>query len=142
MRIPLANCRQPIGWLALSASLALCIGCGPAPVAVEGDVRLDGKPLDEAAILFVPLNAERQKTGTAIQGGTYHLPAADGLLPGTYRVEIMDNPPLSGGHRIGKSVRRPFPYRYSNESPLQLEIGAGSSPGEAIRADFELTTAP
>lgn len=120
-------------WLTTTA------GCGPAPAAIEGRVTLDGGPLDEAAVLFVPLDAERQKTGGAIKQGSYQIPASDGLLPGKYRVEIIDNPPLHGppsGRR-----RRAFPYRYANESPLQVEVAEGAV-GKGLRFDFQLTTAP
>jgi hypothetical protein len=97
----------------LAASLG---GCAPTPAAVQGNVTLDGKPLDQAAIQFVSLAGDRPKTGAAIRQGKYELPAIDGLLPGEYRVEIIDLPPLNHS----TVPRRPFPTRYAHDSPLKL----------------------
>ncbi|MBL9125215.1 MAG: hypothetical protein JNG90_16380 [Planctomycetaceae bacterium] len=102
-------------------------------------VTLDGKLLDEAAISFVPLAAGRKKTGGLIRNGRYQLPPADGLLPGRYRVEILDSPPLHLTPRQ-QQLRRKFPYRYTNDSPLMIEVPAGQ-PGP-IQFDFELTGGP
>ena len=89
---------------------------------------LDGQPVNEAAVMFVPLEHGRRKTGTAIVDGKYALPAQEGLLPGTYRVEIVDNPPLdSADHTSTPSLpaklkkRRSLPATYQHKSPLRLE---------------------
>jgi len=134
-----------LGMLTLGAA-----GCGPSPVAVQGRVTLDDRPLDEAVILFVPLDEGRKKTGTEIVDGQYHLPREDGLLPGKYRVEIADNPPLDGVHSAGHGQqaatsaapqrRRPFPYRYTHDSPFSVEVEPSSD--DPLRFDFELTTKP
>ncbi len=119
-------------------------GCGgTAPVAASGRVTLDGKPLNEAVILFVPLDAGRKKTGAEILEGNYQLPSDIGLLPGKYRVDIADNPPLlsaahSQSRRPAAAVRRSFPSRYSHDSPFTIEY----VPDGITTFDFELTTAP
>ena len=70
------------------ACIALQAGCNPTPISVRGRVDLEGKPLSEAVILFVPREAGRKKTGGEVIDGVYELQAETGLLPGTYRVEI------------------------------------------------------
>jgi hypothetical protein len=131
----------------LWACLLCCAGgCQPAPAAVSGKVTLDGQPLDEAVIVFVPLEAGRRKTGAEIRDGAYAISAADGLLPGNYRVEIADNPPLSAAHGPGTrprtpslpSGRRVLPSHYAHDSPLTIQW---SGEGEA-RFDFQLTAKP
>ena len=121
--------------------LAACLaGCEQGPTMVEGKVSLDGQPLDEALIMFVPLDAGRKKTGGSLHAGNYHVDASNGLFPGRYRVEIIDNPPMELAHRIaaGKAPeaihRRRIPRIYSQNSPLTAEVVAGENPS----FDFEL----
>jgi len=128
-----ANFRLGLSWhhlprvrgLRLAGALLLLAiaGCRPAPQGVQGTVTLDGQPLDEAAIHFVPVGQPGRKTGCEIRQGAFELPAADGLLPGKYRVEILDIPPLHTAHApAGAPKRRPFPHRYSHASPLHIAI--------------------
>jgi hypothetical protein len=77
----------------------MLVGCQPSKVPVRGQVTLDGQPLSEAVIVFVPLEAGIKKTGASIRGGAYELVEIDGLLPGKYRVEVVDDPPLTLAHR-------------------------------------------
>lgn len=135
-------------WCTMALCGAGCAGCKPAPRAIDGRVTLAGEPLDEAAIVFVPLEPGRKKTGAQIVAGEYHLPKEDGLAPGTYRVEIIDNPPLgepgvrSSRHAVARvtaeSTRRVIPYAYAHDSPLSIVVGADSP----TRFDFELKSQP
>jgi hypothetical protein len=109
-------------------------GCRPAPVAIQGTVTLDGEPLDQAAIQFIPTAPNRKKTGCAIQQGKYELPAKNGLLPGAYRADILDLPLLT--HE--PAPPRPELHRYSNDSPLKIVV----EPGGTRTFDFELATKP
>jgi hypothetical protein len=125
-----------VGWCLLTLS-----GCGPPPVAVEGRVTLDGLSLDEAIILFVPIERGRRKTGAAVNKGTYRVEARDGLLPGRYRVEIADNPPLSSArHGVPDDAPRPtgarrrIPASYGVDSPLVTDV----TDGRPWPVDFEL----
>jgi hypothetical protein len=74
--------------------------------------------------------------------GKYQIATVDGLLPGKYRVDFVDNPPLDGPtpNRKKPNVRRrPFPYRYSTDSPFFVTI---SNAEKDIEFNFELTTTP
>jgi hypothetical protein len=119
---------MPRRWPTVCILLALAAtGCQrEQPRGIVGAVTLDGKPLDEAVILFVPLEPGQKKTGAPIVDGRYELAKEVGILPGNYRVEVADNPPLNAAtHRDAmqrKSSRRPFPHRYSTDSPLTLEL--------------------
>lgn len=125
----------------LMIALVCCPGCGgPAKLAVEGTVTLDGQPLSEARILFVPTAEGQKKTSCLVKGGTFRLLADVGLLPGRYLVEIVDDPPdvdpdLPAAER---EPRRLLPEVYATATPLQVEVdehGAGDF-------DFELTSTP
>lgn len=127
-------------WLIMAvAATILLAGCGPHPIPATGTVTLDGQPLDEAVILFVPVHENRQKTGSTIEEGRFEISAADGLLPGSYRVEIADNPPLDGPrHPHGApSPRRLIPYAYAHHSPLTAEVAEDD---ESVTLDLELSS--
>jgi hypothetical protein len=118
-------------------------GCGgPVKRAISGSVTLEGKPLDEAVIMFVPLAIQAGKTGAAIQQGRYEVPQDIGLLPGRYRVEIADDPPIDhaamGQPPKPLPTRRRLPVRYSTASPLSIEI----APTGSTEFDFPLTSEP
>lgn len=60
---------------------------------------LQGQPLDEAVIQFVPLG-QGKLNASEIRAGSYTIDASRGLLPGKYRVEIKDNPWLVKLRRV------------------------------------------
>jgi hypothetical protein len=136
--------------LVVVGGLVTAAGCAPPPATVHGHVTLDGKPLEEAAIMFVPLVQGRGKTGAVIVDGQYTLPLQDGLLPGKYRVEIIDNPPLdSVPHSpLGASSdkpskrRRVLPPVYSHHSPFEIDIPSGAAKAGPIEANYELQSKP
>lgn len=120
---------------------SLGAGCAPRPVAVRGEVTLDGQPLDEAAIRFSPPAGGSRPVAAMVRQGAYEIAASEGLLPGEYRVEFIDAPPLSGGHETGEpNARRSFPYRYTHESPLTVQVGDEHTSAGFARFDFELTS--
>jgi hypothetical protein len=120
----------------------LSAGCGGPPLhPVSGRVTLDGEPLDEAVIMFVPLEANARKTGGAVTAGRYVVPRDVGLAAGRYRVEIADDPPIDSHGRPGTApqpARRRLPVMYATDSPLVVEVVAGADTG----FDFELQASP
>jgi hypothetical protein len=129
-------------WLAI-ISAVLIAGCEPSLLPVKGRVTLDGQPLSEALIMFVPLGAGQKKTGASITQGAYEIQQANGLSDGKYRVEITDNPPLELAHRPPGEMqaalrrRRMIPSLYGENSPLSVEIG-GDSEADLQQFDFQL----
>jgi hypothetical protein len=67
-------------------------GCGgPRLSPVEGVVLLDGKPLADAAVQFVPQSAGRDATGQTDAAGKFVMSTKnprDGVHPGAYKVVI------------------------------------------------------
>jgi len=127
--------------VALSSTLALLMGCTSGKEAsVSGKVTLDGAPLDDANISFVPLSDGQRDAGwaTVSQGG-YSIPASSGLGIGKFRVEIRalralgettnrNDPSLLNAKEI-------IPSRYNSKSELIKEIKTGEN-----NADFDLTS--
>jgi len=125
-----------------TALLMVAAGCGgPGRRAVAGGVTLDGQPLDEAVILFVPLNGDGRKTGGRIEAGRYELAKDVGLLPGRYRVEVADDPPIDPSMRpdqVKPQPRRKLPVVYSTSSPLAVEVTADGP----VDFSFDLSSKP
>jgi hypothetical protein len=83
------------GLLCACLLVGLC-GCAdgkPKRYAVSGDVKWQGKPLDQGAILFLAEDAALGIGGAPIKDGQYQIPAEQGLRPGHYKVMISSSDP-------------------------------------------------
>lgn len=79
--------------VALATSASGCGESGPSLVSVSGEVTYEGKPLEEAAISFLPdLSNEQARPGEAItdQQGKFKAltNGRTGLVPGRYKVVV------------------------------------------------------
>ena len=77
--------------MSCAAIVLALVGCGQAPtrISINGTVTFKGTPIADGWITFVPKDAEKGTQEAAhIVDGKYQLPAANGLLPGEYRVAI------------------------------------------------------
>ena len=134
------------GCLALLAVLA-AFGCGKSPppiVEVEGTVLLNGQPLPNAQVEFVPelkdFGAEMNSTATTDDKGhfklTCNLNQQTGACVGSHRV-LISEPPTPGDLRgqdaatqaklaqfQARLKNRPIPPQYSSVSktPLRFEV--------------------
>lgn len=81
--------------------LVACIGCGDSSgmVPVTGTVKLDGQPLVNATVQFIPEEPGGQTaSGTTDADGVFNLSTLkpdDGVKPGKYKVVIQ--PPARSG---------------------------------------------
>lgn len=114
------------------------VGCGnDGTVEVTGTVTLDGKPLDDAQVIF--LNEDRTAAGSGqISEGEFEF----NVKPGSYKVEILASrevpgktaPPEMGGGPISESI---IPARYNYETELTATVGTDE---EANAYKFDLTS--
>lgn len=79
--------------LAMLVGLSIPLGCssgdGLGRAQVQGEVRVDGEPLDEGSINFFPAgDAEGPSAGGPIAQGKYNIAKVDGPVVGKNRVEI------------------------------------------------------
>jgi hypothetical protein len=114
--------------------------------AISGRVTLDGQPIEEGSISFVPTAAgQDQAASSRIRQGEYSIAQANGPGLGNMRVEIRAarltgrrNPPsdpaLAALEAEYESVET-VPNRYNTESELTAEI----KPGNNV-VDFDLKT--
>jgi len=138
---------RPILRAATACCCAILAGCGPGGptlAIVEGVVTLDGKPLGDAMVIFVPEAGGRPSAAQTTDSGKYRLvygPAAAGATLGRHRVGISKVLP-------GRRLSRPgvpddeaeheqvelVPARYRQPGSLTADVNAGRN-----TIDFALT---
>lgn len=125
--------------------LLACPACNrtnsQSPIA--GEVTLDGKPLEEGVIRFLPIDgAQGSIAAGEVRGGRFQIAGRAGPTIGWNRVEI------NGFRRTGRMIPAPFPQQgmieerieavppqFNAESTLKYEVKPGSN-----TADFELSS--
>jgi len=137
----------------LSVLLATLIGCGgganlPDTVPVSGTVTLNGQPLANASVAFVPTGTTGGEGGygTTDQDGRYelaYLKGGSGVPVGDYRVVISKRAMPDGSDVVDESdvapmdspAREVLPPRYSNEQHSRLSATVSDGDGSF---DFDL----
>ncbi len=154
---------RPFAYKLWFLGLALMLGCGAEPdkikvVAVTGTVTLDGQPLDDAMVSFLPQTAQGvAAAATTDAKGRYSLQTAgvrkQGAAPGEYKVIIMktevkqlrtEEEALSQVKSQGpmamppptNEARQVLPEKYRN--PAQSGFAATVSESGDNSFDFEL----
>ena len=129
-----STCLGPasVGVLAL-----VLVGCGAkTKVEVTGTVRYQGKPIEDGAIKFEPIDRNLQPAGDNIRNGVYHVKLPLGMAKVT----------ITGSEKVGMkklyptpdSPSRPIfkqfvPDKYNDKTELSADITSGTS-----RLDFDL----
>src|SRR5688572_15059983 len=110
-------------------AFAVCLGCtGNSAVPLRGTVTLDGQPVTGGSIVFMPQMAGGPKAAAAIENGAYSIPAAQGVKPGKYRVEVSWHKPT--GRKIPSAdpgmtadeTREAIPAKYNSNSTLLVDL--------------------
>jgi len=126
----------------LDVCLLVLAGCGDATsTALHGTVTLDGAPVTNGNIVFLPETSDGPKAAAAIEEGKYSIPADVGLTPGTYRVEVSWHKPT--GRKVPSAdpgimmdeTKEAVPSKYNASSTLTADLAAGD-----LEKDFALTT--
>lgn len=110
---------------------------------VSGDVTVNGAPLEEGSIAFLPTEGTQgPSVGGTINQGRYLIPVEEGPVVGTYRVEIRATretgrkieagPPSPPGTMIDE-VKAFIPAKYNAKSTLTAEIKSGTN-----ESDYDL----
>ena len=134
--------------LVLLIGLASChlLGCGagapgPERASVSGTVTVDGTPLANGSVRFVPIEGTTGPVaGATVENGKYSVAHANGPVVGTNRVEI------EGVRLTGKKVPGPMgrlidenvaavPAQYNTQSTLVRQV----KPGKNV-FDFPVTS--
>jgi hypothetical protein len=124
--------------LALLAAMIGCSSSGPEIAYVEGRVTMDGKPLKDATVVFVPDNG-RPAGATTDEDGHYVLNFSQGrkgAIPGTSTVRIMtmrDAGMDENGQNVPGSPET-VPDRYNANTTLEFTV----EPNKKNVANFDL----
>jgi len=134
--------RTALLWLTLGACLPLTAGCNEASNrrGLEGTVTLDGAPLAEGSIAFVPWpETKGPPAGGPIRDGSYQVSRDGGTFVGKFSVSIKASRRTgrkehdSMGNLVDQFVQY-IPRRYNRDTRLNAEV-TDSGPN---RFDFEL----
>lgn len=141
----MCNSYRLIGLWIFFSSLILSGGCGGGTQAsVAGKVTLDGQPVENGLITFVPMDKSKGQTaGASISNGNYKIDSTNLPSPGTYRVEIIAK--IKTGKKIPAGSPSPpgtmidetidgIPLKYNKKSTLIQEFKVGTN-----TCDFVLT---
>jgi hypothetical protein len=123
---------------AIIVAISLCgaLGCsGDNRSEVSGTVTLNGQPVTEGAINFIPIDGNRGAgAGASITNGKYHVPRSAGVAPGKNRVELRAFRPT--GRKVQDPTGKPgvltdervmaFPPEFNDRSTLVREVRSGS----------------
>jgi hypothetical protein len=111
-------------------------------MAVSGAVKLEGQPLTDGSITFIPLDGQDTQSGAGIENGTYKVPRDRGLKPGKYLVQLTSGDgktpdreeDIAGPSSTNiVSVDR-IPPEWNTESKKQVEVKSSGS----NQFDFEI----
>ena len=130
-------------------ALSGCSKDSPRTIAVQGTVRLNGKPLPGGVITFQPVTVAANLPHRLAQGsigadGTYSLSTfepGDGALPGEYVVMIRGIQPIAPVDEFSRSTSETIPlaipaiYSDAQRTPLKATVDAG---GSSQKIDLEL----
>lgn len=111
----------------VAAGSLLAVGCdtgGHKTYPVTGTVTLDGQPLKEADVLFLPLDPALGPDAGQVRDGRFAFRAKAGRK----RVEIRTSRPVRIKTAMGETTiwKNSLPARYNSQSTLQAEVRAQS----------------
>ena len=114
--------------------LAMIAGCGSGNVQVTGTVLLDGKPLPDASVLFMPKLGGRPATGKTDSAGQFKLTTDqqdDGARPGEYAVAVnaisVKYEKSADGSEFAEQDTWIAPQRYSKPETSGLTVTISAS---------------
>jgi hypothetical protein len=135
--------RRPHCAVFLAAGL-FALGCsGDGLSEVTGTVRLNGEPVPEGAITFIPVEGNTGPgAGAVIENGKYQIRRDKGVSPGKNRVEIRAF--RGSGRKVQDPTAKPgvlteervpaFPPEFNDKSTLVRDVKRGSD-----TIDFDIT---
>jgi len=134
----------PCSWM-LGSLTALAIipvaGCGSrgdGRITIQGTITLDGKPLSEGQVVFVPVDPARGAAGGTIVGGTFAVTTYRGLHKvEVYSVKQQSRRGNEGDEQPVVDLVNVIPARYGEKTTLAWDV---KMPDD--RPAFTLTSRP
>ena len=107
------------------------LGCGPATGTISGTVTVDGKPVENGVISFIPVEGGKVQPVTVdIQGGKYSAEAVAGP-----KLVQISAPVVTGRRKEYEGPNAPLvditeesiPARYNSDSELKFDVQRGAN---------------
>jgi hypothetical protein len=112
-------------WAFSFLAVFLAVGCGesgPVRCDVTGSVTLDGQPVEEGEVLFIPADGIGSSDACPIVAGEFR----GDVAPGSKRVEISATKDTGETAADGlPDYQNIIPVQYNRESKLTAEVGQG-----------------
>lgn len=125
---------MPTGFCVLLISVFCFTGCSKDANSVTGQVTLDGNPLPDALVTFIPeTKGARIALATTDENGSYRLKSSRNIsdvTPGSYKVEITTGTLIPDGEGVTSEI---VPPRFNKKTELSREINPGPN-----QIDFDL----
>jgi hypothetical protein len=126
--------RRRVVGLLFAFAIAIAWGCDKRPTrsSVQGEVKLDGQPVDGGRITFIPAGAGVVPAQAPITGGKYQLTTGEGPSLGKCKVEIVWSKTTGrkiNDPRLGaaEELKQVIPAKYNDKSTLSFEIKPGDN---------------
>ena len=133
--------KSRIHFLMLLVTVAGCGPAGPPLAVVEGTVTLDGEPVADAMVEFIPLTAEGSPSysiNKTDQNGRFEMgynAERAGVLPGKYKVSISTFDQIMNENGSMTDIPERIPEKYNLDTELEHDITEGKHD-----IPFELTS--
>jgi hypothetical protein len=127
------NWTRPAAALAVAIALSALAGCGSEGRAISGEVTVDGQPMEDGAILFVPDGggSGRSEVGASIVNGKYSVEEGRGPKPGKYKVQIRwmkkTGKKFQGADGVEDEKVQALPPKFNTETTLTAEVKGGKN---------------
>jgi hypothetical protein len=144
MNTPNYSTARQVSRLALVLLAVISIGCGQSSdldkVVVRGTVTLDGQPIPNGELRFIPTNGTKGSiSGGPIKDGAYVAQGRGGVPVGEHRVEIKayrsSTKPGQPVSPEGGPAEQYLDKRYNEQTTLTAKIDASTE-----TRDFQLTS--
>ena len=117
---------QPIVSVILLAILVAGCSKGRPMGDVQGRVTVNGQPLKEGAVRFVPVKGDTQATGGIVRDGSFKVTVPVTKQRVEFSANVVDSektpPHANGDHIVMKML---VPERYNIHSELTLDVASG-----------------
>lgn len=122
--------------LILCCSVLSFVGCTKEKnverTQVEGMVTLNGNPVEQGVITFIPAG-KGASAGANIESGKFVIPKQKGPSPGDYRVEIDSSIPTgkqilsTDGETMEEEFENPIPPKFNRLTELKVTLKTGNN---------------
>lgn len=116
----------------------LVAGCGGGGTGVSGKISVNGQPLEQANIEFLPMNPSiSNQFGAAVTQGAYRVDNSQQIKPGEYQVQIRayrgmgkkvwDGMGDGTNKNMVEELTQFIPNKYNDASELKVALSSGSN---------------